>query len=157
MADIEKCEVCNSPVQVTQEEGTGVFRYEPAPLSPAVLVLALDNEQVARAVARLGTGEFRLAMAAVCLEGAGRGDSFFTEQDVRDEAEAAARCDGVAAQLRKHGTRFAEAADFRDLAARHRTRAARITALLPTDVQQKLHREWAAKTDGTPAIEVIPK
>jgi hypothetical protein len=66
------------------------------------------------------------------LEGGTRPDPFFTEQDVRDEAEAAARCDGVAAQLRKTGTRFAEAAEFRDMAERHRKRAKRILCSCPS-------------------------
>lgn len=154
MPDIEKCPVCSSAVSHVTLEG-GVDRYEPAPLSPAVLVVALDNEQVARAVARLATGELRLALAAVCLEGiGGGGDAFFGEQDVRDEAEAAVRCDGVAAQLRKHGTRFAEAADFRDMAARHRERAKRILAVLPEATQQKIAASMAAPA---PTIDVVTK
>lgn len=155
---IERCPVCTSAVEHQVLEG-GVDRYAPAPLSPAVLVVALDNEQVARAVARLATAELRLALAAVCLEGVGGGDAFFTEQDVRDEAEAAARCDDVAAQLRKHGTRFAEAADFRDMAARHRKRCTRILSLLPEDVQRRLHKQMTGTGDAPPApvIEVIPR
>lgn len=141
MSTTEKCPMCHSPVVRTADNGAiAVGRLEPAPVSPALLVAALDNEQVARAVARLGTGEFRLAMASVCLEGIGGRDAFFTEQDVRDEAEAAARCDGVAKQLRDH-TRFEEAATFREMAARHRTRATRIVGLLPSDVQRKLHQQ----------------
>lgn len=145
-----KCPVCSSPViQVwAGEEGKDdnklrLVRYEPAPLSPAVLAIALDNEQVCRAVSGLATKELRLAIAAVMLEGGTQPDPFFTEQDVRDEAEAAARCDGVAAQLTK-ATRFDSAYEFRSAAERHRTRAKRILLLMPEATQRKIHAQMHA-------------
>jgi hypothetical protein len=149
-----QCPLCSSPVTHEQFTG-GPERYQPAPLSPAILTVALDNEAVSRAVAGLATAELRLAIAAVMLEGGARPDPFFTEQDVRDEAEAAARCDGVAEQLRKQGTRFAEAADFRDAADRHRKRAKRILLLMPEATQRKIHAQIVG--EPKPKIEVVPK
>jgi hypothetical protein len=156
--DTANCPVCRSAV--TEEQTAGILKYSPAPLSPAVLAVALDNEQVTRAVAAIAGPELRLAVAAVFLEGvtARDADAFFTEQDVRDEAEAAVRCDNVAAQLRKQGTRFAEAADFRDLASRHRTRATRILALLPDATQRRIKAKLTQEgPDAPPAIEVVPR
>lgn len=56
----------------------------------------------------------------------------FTAADVSDEREVADYCDAMAA---RHATEGDErtAASFRDLAARHRQRAAKIAALLPPD------------------------
>jgi hypothetical protein len=150
----EQCPVCKAPVTHVVLEG-GIDRYEPAPLSPAVLAVALDNEQVSRSVSGLAGPELRLAIAAVMLEGGTRPDPFFTEQDVRDEAEAAARCDGVANQLRATGTRFEEAAQFRDAAERHRKRAKRILLLMPVATQQKIHAAIAGP--AAPTIDVVPR
>jgi hypothetical protein len=150
-----QCPVCHSPVERTTLED-GAEHYRPSPLSPAILVLALDNEQVARGVSQLATPELRLALAGVLLEGYGSGAGYFTEQDVRDEAEAAARCDGVAAQLRKTGTRFAEAADFRDMAERHRTRATRVLGLLTEREQLRIKQQMhGGDLGGTPTIVTV--
>jgi hypothetical protein len=156
MSDAEKCPVCSTPAKLVYDGDSNQHRYEPSPLSPAVLVLALDNEQVARAVSRIATPELRLALASVMLEGRpGGNDPFFTERDMRDEAEAAARCDGVAAQMRKTGTRFAEAAEFRDMASRHRKRAMRILSLLPDEVQARIQRDVLAPP--APVIDVVSR
>lgn len=156
MSEVQQCPTCSSPVETAPGPFGEKILYRPAPLSPAVLAVALDNEQVARAVSHLATPELRLALASVMLDGrAGGTDPFFTEQDVRDEAEAAARCDGVAAQMRKTGTQFAEAAEFRDLAGRHRKRAMRIMALLPDAVQQKMRAEINAAAPAGPAKRII--
>jgi hypothetical protein len=99
----------------------------------------------------------KLGVASIMLQ-AGGGEPFFTPQDVRDEAEAALRADGVAKQHRAR-RQFDEAAEWGLTAERHRKRAKRIMMLLSNAEQQMLQAQIHGGPLGEPPrspIEVVP-
>lgn len=148
------CPVCHGAVrEVVVEYNDGqamTTRYE-SMITPEQLVLALDNEGVARKVSAMMNNELRLAIAGLLLQGDPGGDGFFTMKDVEDEAEAGLRSLDVAKQLSARN-RTEEAAHFRGLSERHQRRAIRITALLPEAEQQMIKQ----RVHGGPIGNQVP-
>lgn len=103
---------------------------EPA-LSPAQWTAVLQRaDHLAELRAGFGNMPFSAhALAAILLYEQPFG---FTAEDARDEREVAAYCDSMAAKLAEAGD-DATAGTFRELAGKHRVRAAKIAALLPPE------------------------
>lgn len=135
---VTQCPTCGSAATLSQGDGDAIASYH-ATLTREQIALALDNEVTCLAIAAVMPPDLRLAIASVMLQSGG-GEPFFTPDDVREEAEAAARCDGVVKQLRAR-RQFDEAAVWSGMAEKHRKRAKRIMLLLSNAEQQLLQEQ----------------
>ena len=139
MSTTTQCPACGGAVEQLDDPNLG-YRLEHR-ITIGEVVVSLANEHVAREVATLVPAAAKVLLAGILLGTQGASDDpFLTIQDVRDCAEAAARCDGVSRELRAR-RKFDEAAEYAVMAKRHRKCAIRIAQLLSPAEQQLVHQQ----------------